>query len=225
MSQRPRPLVYAMAVIATLALVLPLAAQQTAAPAAAQQPAPPTAAGTPTGTEPTKKDPLRFSAFNVSMPTGMSGVTEIAIERWTTKAERASLLDLVETAKYGEGGQRKLLNALQKIKPRVGFIRTPNSIGWDLRYAVENHMDDGTRQIVICTDKPVSFGAAAGGSEVLDYPFTLIEMRMKPNDKGEGKMLAATSITVKNGRLELENYGQEAVRLTSITEEEKKAKK
>ena len=62
------------------------------------------------------------------MPTGMSGVTEIAIERWTTKAERASLLDLVETAKYGEGGQRKLLNALQKIKPRVGFIRTPNSI-------------------------------------------------------------------------------------------------
>jgi hypothetical protein len=50
-------------------------------------------------------------------------------------------------------------------------------------------------------------------------------MRMKPNDKGEGKMLAATSISVKNGRLELENYGQEPVRLTSITEEEKKKKK
>ena len=96
-----------MAVIATLALVLPLAAQQTAAPAPAQQTAPPTAAGTPTGTEPTKKDPLRFSAFNVSMPTGMSGVTEIAIERWTTKAERASLLDLVETAKYRRGRSAK----------------------------------------------------------------------------------------------------------------------
>ena len=37
-------------------------------------------------------------------------------------------------------------------------------------------------------------------------------------------MLAATSITVKNGRLELENYGQEAVRLTQITEEQKKKK-
>ena len=70
----------------------------------------------------------------------------------------------------------------------------------------------------------MSFGAAAGGSEVLDYPFTLIEMRMKPNEKGEGKMLAATSILTKNGRLELENYGQEPVRLTSITEEEKKKK-
>jgi hypothetical protein len=203
---------------AGLVIGAPLAAQQ---PSAAQAPA---QAGTPTE-EPTKKDPLRFSAFNVSMPTGMAGVTEIAIERWTTKAERASLLALVETAKLGEGGQRKLLNALQKIKPRTGFIRTPNSIGWDLRYAVENKMDDGTRQIVIVTDKPVSFGAAASGSDVLDYPFTLIEMRMKPNEKGEGKMLAATSISVKNGRLELENYGQEPVRLTSITEEEKKPKK
>jgi hypothetical protein len=56
----------------------------------------------------------------------------------------------------------------------------------------------------------------------MDYPFTIIEMRMKPNDKGEGKMLAATSITVKNGRLALENYRQEPVRLTSITEEQKK---
>ena len=138
--------------------------------------------------------------------------------------ERKSLLEFVETAKYGEGGQRKLLDALQKIKPRVGYIRTPNSLGWDLRYAVENKMDDGTRQLVIATDKPVSFAAAAGGSRVMDYPFTVIEMRMKPNEKGEGKMLAATSIMVKNGRRELENYGQEPVRLTDITQEEPKKK-
>jgi hypothetical protein len=59
----------------------------------------------------------------------------------------------------------------------------------------------------------------------MDYPFTLIEMRFnKPGEKGEGKMLAATSILTKNGRLELENYGQEPVRLTQITEEERKKK-
>ncbi len=195
-----------------LAVAIPLAAQQPSAPA-----------GKPTQT-PTKKNPLRFTAFNVSMPTGVAGVTEIVIERWTTAAERSSLLELVETAKYGEGGQRKLLNALQKIKPRVGYMRTPNSLGWDLRYAVENALDDGTRQLVIGTDKPVSFGAAASQARVMDYPFTIIEMRMKPNEKGEGRMLAATSIMVKNGRLELENYGQEPVRLTSITQEEQKKK-
>jgi hypothetical protein len=200
-------------------LVVVLVVVLGAAPTSAQQT--PKVAGTPTET-PTKKNPLRFTAFNVSMPTGVAGVTEIVIERWTTDVERKTLLEFVETAKYGEGGQRKLLNALQKIKPRVGYIRTPNSIGWDLRYAVENKMDDGTRQLVIATDKPVSFATAASNSRLMDYPFTVIEMRMKPNEKGEGKMLAATSIMVKNGRLELENYGQEPVRLTDITQEEKK---
>jgi hypothetical protein len=196
---------------AALTLVAPIAAQQPASPVA----------GSPTET-PTKKNPLRFTAFNVSMPTGMSGVTEINIERWTTDAERKKLLGLVETAKWGEGGQRKLLDALQHIKPRVGFIRTPNSIGWDLRYAIETKMPDGSRQLVIATDKPVSFGAAASDSEAMDYPFTLIEMRMMPNEKGEGKMLAASAISTKDGKLQLENYGQEPVRLTSITEEVKK---
>jgi hypothetical protein len=197
-----------------LALVPAVAAQTPA-----QQPT--STAGTPSEA-PTKKSPLRFSAFNVSMPTGMSGVTEIVIERWTTADERTKLLGLVETAKVGESGQRKLLDALQRINPRTGYIRTPNSIGWDLRYAVEDTLPDGTRQLVIATDKPVSFAAAASDSRAMDYPFTLIEMRMKPNEKGEGRMLAATSITVKNGKLELENYGEEPVRLTSITEDKKK---
>jgi hypothetical protein len=212
MSRKLRTLVGVVTAGVAFAFMVPVVAQQAAAPAA-----PPDA--------PTKKDPLRFSAFNVSMQTGMAGDTEIAIERWTTDAERESLLDLAAQAKEGEDGQRKLLNALQKIKPRTGFIRTPNSIGWDLKYARENMLPDGIRQIVIVTDKPVSFGAAASGSRVLDYPFTIIEMRMKPNDKGEGKMLVASSISTKNGRLELENYGQEPVRLTSITEHEKKKKK
>jgi hypothetical protein len=203
-------------IAAAVVLALPLVAERAEQ---AQQPA--AVAGTPTEM-PTKKDPLRFTAFNVSMPTGVAGVTQIAIERWTTVEERTALLKLVETAKYGEGGQRKLLSALQKIKPRTGFMRTPNSLGWDLRYAVENTLEDGTRQIVIVTDKPVSFAAAANQGRIMDYPFTLIEMRMKPNEKGEGKMLAATSILVKNGRLELENYGQEPVRLTEITQEVKK---
>ena len=181
----------------------------------------------PTREVPTKKNPLRFTAFNVSMQTGMAGVTDIVVERWTTDQERQMLLGLVETSKEGERGQAKLLKALQDIKVRVGYIRTPNSIGWDLKYAWENSLPDGMRQIVIATDKPVSFGAAASGSRVLDYPFTLIEMRMKDNDKGEkgeGKMLAASSISTKDGKLQIENYGQEPVRLTQITEKQKKPK-
>jgi hypothetical protein len=189
-------------VAGVLALLAPLSARQTDIP--------------------TKKDPLRFSAFAVSMPAGQAGVVDIVIERWTTDAERQALLDVLAGASFKSGGQTKLLSALQKVKPRTGYIRTSRSLGWDLRYARENVLPDGTRQIVIATDKPVSFLAAASGGRLMDYPFSFVEMRMKDNEKGEGRLLVATAVDFKNGRLELENYGQEPVRLTTITQERKK---
>jgi hypothetical protein len=150
---------------------------------------------------------------------------EIAIERWSTDAERQSLVSQLAGTTLKTGGQDKLLRALQNIKPRAGFMRTPNSIGWEIQYARDNVQGDGTRQIVIATDKPVSFAAAATGAESTDYPFTLIEMRMGKDNKGEGRMLARSAITTKNGRLELENYGNEPIKLSAITQEEDKKKK
>ena len=118
---------------AALVLTLPVVAER-----AGQAQPPAAAAGTPTQT-PTKKDPLRFTAFNVSMPTGMAGVTEITIERWTTDEERNGAPRSWSTRRKRASVASTSCSArLQKIKPRTGFIRTPNSLGWDLKYAVEN---------------------------------------------------------------------------------------
>lgn len=150
------------------------------------------------------------------------GVAQIAIERWSTDAERESLVSLLSGTTLKAGGQDKLLRALQNVKPRTGFVRLPNTLGWDLRYAREQVQPDGTRRIVVATDKPVSFGAALTGAESLDYPFTFIEMRMGANNKGEGRMLARSAITVQNGHILLENYGNEPIKLTEIEQEQKK---
>jgi len=196
------------ALAGVVAIVAPLAAQQRAATA------PPAVPGIP-------PLPIRFTAVNqVSTGAGGAmGVTEILIERWTTPAERETLLKLVEEATPGSRGQRKLLSGLEKIKPRAGAIRTPNSNGWDILYAYPSQLPDGTRQVVIATDKPVSFAASFNNAEVLDYPFTFIEMRFPPKAgaEGEGRMLSAASISGKNSRLELTNYGNEPVMLTKIT--------
>ncbi len=168
---------------------------------------------------PTQQNPLRFSAFAVQMQGGIAGTVDIAIERWSTEAERQALIALVQTAKVGRQGQDKLLKGLQDIEPRTGFIRTSRSLGWDLKYAHQNRLPDGSRQIVIATDKPVTFVGVAAQARTLDYPFTLIEMRFPAgSDKGEGKALVQTSISVKDGQLQLEIYGQEPTRLTTITE-------
>jgi hypothetical protein len=178
------------------------------------------------GTAISKKDPLRFVAFGVNMQRGFSGTIDIGIERWTTDEERALLLDAVAGTTEVRSSQDKLVRTLQQVKPRAGYIRSARSVGWDIMYARENLLPDGTRQIVIVTDKPVTFWAAANSSRTMDYPFTMVEMRFAPGaDKGEGKLLNQTSISTKNGRLELEIFGQEPTRLTQITQQKTKAQK
>ena len=174
--------------------------------------------------EPTKKDPLRFRAqlrTQGSSPTAQ-GVMQIAIERWTTDAERKSLLDLVGLSNTKDG-QKNLLRTLERVKPRTGYIRLPNSPGWDLRYAYKFAQPDGSSQIVLATDKPMSSAAIHSSAYSTEFPYTFIEMHMQPaGDKGEGRMLAQAGITSKEGRIQLTNYGNEPLALTDITTEQKK---
>ena len=52
----------------------------------------------------------------------------------------------------------------------------------------------------------------------MDYPFTVFELRLNKENKGEGKMLAGTKIYIdsKTKNLVLENYAQQPVRLNEI---------
>jgi len=165
-------------------------------------------------------EPIRLTAFAVNMgsgPTGASTVT-IQIDRWSTEAERDKLRQT-----FFEKGPDKLLDALQDTK-RVGFMRLPNTIGYDLRAAREDPLEDGGKRILILTDRRIGFREAANQARTMDYPFTLIEIRLNKDGVGEGKMSVATKITwnEKKNVVELENYGIEPVRLTKVTAEAKK---
>jgi hypothetical protein len=156
----------------------------------------------------------RFTAFAVNMGSGpKAGTIDITLERLTTAEERDNLI-----AAFVEGGQDKLLSALQKVKPRVGFIRSANSIGYDLQYAWRIVNSDGTSRIIIGTDRPVSFFEASRNTRTMDYPFTIIEMRLDAKGEGEGRMASGTKISKsKDGKtIELENYGISPVALNQI---------
>src|SRR5262249_6717957 len=140
----------------------------------------------------TKGQAERFTALAVNMGTpGRPGAStvDIAINRWSSDAEREKLLTVLR-----EQGPDKLLETLQSL-PRVGFIRTPNSIGYDLHYARRSEMPEGGERIIIATDRRISFWEAANRPRSIDYPFTLIELHIRPNGEGEGKMSLATKIT------------------------------
>jgi hypothetical protein len=160
--------------------------------------------------------PQRFTAFAVNLgadrPAARANVVEINIERWSTEAERTSLLDT-----FRKQGESALLRALQDTE-RVGYIRTPDSIGWDLRFAYQEPTSDGGRRIVIATDRRIGFWEVYNNTQSTDYPFTLIELRLGSNGEGEGRMSLATRVGLsENGKiLQLENYSAQPVLLRNV---------
>ena len=79
-------------------------------------------------------------------------------------------------------------------------------------------LPEGGRRIVVITDRYIGFQEARAQPRTMDYPFTLIEMRVNKDGEGEGKMSVATKIAFdkKEKQVELENYSSEPVRLNAL---------
>jgi len=168
--------------------------------------------------------PLRMTAFAVSMgtmATGANAVMDIRITRWSTSAERETLINTAV-----EKGQDALLRALQKM-PNHGKISIPGWIGpdphnarlgWVLHYANITAGDDGGYRLGIATDRYIGMWEARNQPRTIDYPFSLIEIRLGKDGKGVGKMAVATKIDFdkKKKQLVLENYSSEPVRLNEV---------
>jgi len=159
---------------------------------------------------------LHLRAWAVNLNNGArTNTVDIVIERWSTPEEIEKLRGVMIE------DRTRLLDAVQKIKPRCGYFRTSNTLGWDVQFAHETTMDDGTRKIVIGTDRPVSFFEARNNPRSRDYEFTLAEIRL-PKDgkgKGQGKAIPAAKLTwdKEKNTLEIENYSREPVRLNEIS--------
>jgi hypothetical protein len=157
---------------------------------------------------------LRAFAVNMSGPERTrTGTLDITIEHWSTPEEAARLRDILS-----EKGADALLEALQKMKPRAGSIQRTGQLGWDIHFAQQVVASNGSRRIIIATDRPMSFWEAANQPRSADYAFTLAEIRLGPDGKGEGKLVPAAKIDYdKEGNtLEIENYNIEPTRLTQV---------
>jgi len=138
------------------------------------------------------------------------GTLEIGIERWATEEEREQLRDALINK-----GSQALLSALQKIKPRSGYIRTSISPDWDILFAREVPTGEAARRIIIATDRPLSFRERMSPP---GYKFSLAEIRLTKEGTGVGKLVSAAKISDNNRTrsVEIENYSNEPVRLTDV---------
>jgi len=156
----------------------------------------------------------RFTAFAAALGTGQTGVVHIDIYRWSTDEERERLLTTLQ-----EFGPDKLLDALEKVRPPVGTIRTATSLSYDLYYARNNPSPDGSRRVILATNRPVSFRELRDNSRRLQYQFTLLEIHIDKNGKGEGKLVPAAKVSwdKEAKKIEIENYNALPVDLLNVT--------
>lgn len=169
----------------------------------------------------TNQPAIEITAFAINMSnigTGASSTVQIQVNRWTPDPERDALMAL-----FLEKGADALLSGLQKAGS-VGTIRLPTTIGYDLRFARSNTLEEGARQIVLATDRPIGAFEAMNQPRSIDYPFTLIEIRVDKNGKGEGKLSVATKITYdkRSRTVRLEDYASEPVRLENVQVQDKR---
>lgn len=160
----------------------------------------------------------KLTAFAANMQSGRAGVIDITIERWSTEDERDALLAALQ-----EGGEEALLKNLERIRPPVGYMKLPNTIGWDMYFARQTPTDDGGRRIVLATNRRVNMREAFNNQRSMQYQFTLIEIHLDKNGKGEGKMVTAAKVSwdARAKKVEVENYTALPVDLVNVKSNKK----
>jgi hypothetical protein len=167
---------------------------------------------------------IEIEAFAVNMSniaTGSNAMVYITINQWSTAEERQRLI----TAMLDKGS-KELLKQLQKA-PSKGRFRIPTArrpdphhlaLGLDVRYAWQVAGEDGGKRIVLAFDRYIGFQEARTQPRTIDYPFSLIEIRVNSAGEGEGRFAVATKISFDKAKnqIELENYSSEPVRLNNV---------
>jgi hypothetical protein len=151
------------------------------------------------------------------------GAIDILIQRWSTDAERESLVGTLV-----KSGPDTLLPALQNLRRRAGVVLMPGvqELGARTRTRTPRNllfardiMTPKGRRIIAAAGQHLGIGESARHARLNETEeFTLIDIRFGPDGKGVGKLASADDVVYdKNMRvLEVKNYADMPVRLVDV---------
>lgn len=169
-----------------------------------------------------------FRATTTGAVSSVGAELRINVLRWTADEDRGAVLDLITPApgEVAGGGGDEQERALQELQT-VGFIWTGGSLGYALKYASRSAAEDGGERIVLLTDRPLGRWdrngpwTGSGGSGPAAAAFTVVELRLDAEGRGEGKMSvdAAIRFDPPAGTVGLADYASAAVHLENVHRE------
>ena len=140
---------------------------------------------------------------------------DLYVRQYTSDEEARSLAGALL-----ERGSEALLSRLEKAKS-IGKITLTGRVGfYDLKL-IRSHQTPEGRRIYAVGDRPVGFLEAYVNNRSRDYPFGILQLELKRNEKGReegtGALLYAAKIKVLDGKsIDVESYGIDAIRLLGV---------
>ena len=140
---------------------------------------------------------------------GLTPLT-IRITRWTSDADHERMMELLRSK-----GQDAFLRALTD-QDAVGSIATPVSLKYDFFYAREEPLAEGGRKIFMITDRPMDIYERLNSTRSRDYPFTVIEMTLDKEGRGQGTLAQLVQLRLLGNFLGIENLATSPMKLADI---------
>ena len=140
---------------------------------------------------------------------------DLWVDRYTTDEEAKALAGALL-----EGGSESLLKLLEKGKT-IGKIRLTGRVGFYDFKLIRSHKTETGRRIYAVGDRPIGFLEAYASGRSRDYPFGIMQLDLKANEKGkeegEGALLYAAKIKVLSGNsIDVESYGVGPIQLMAV---------
>jgi len=169
----------------------------------------------PSSAQQKRRDPLPESFTATAQFVGASGTAattlEIRVERYTPDAEREAVLQALV-----QNGYSGFVTALRKA-PVVGSVAIGEH-AFDIRWARESPIKNG-RAIVLVTDKPMFFlGAGSPTAKPREgFHVGLISFQIDDSGMGHGgRMAAAARVKPGDGGIEVADYAEKPIELTTV---------
>jgi hypothetical protein len=142
-----------------------------------------------------------------------SGRLSVDIDRWSTAAERNSLV-----AAIGEKGPEKLLDAFRDVG-RIGTLYWPGGLQYPVRYAWRSQRADGGADVILVVDRPVWMWWDSSAPST-GYPYTVVQMKLAKDGSGEGRVSRGVAVASdKTLGVALSDFAKAPALLTDVRRE------
>ena len=147
----------------------------------------------------------------------MSGRTSGRTRQFTVTINRVTPPNQIRelTEALSNGGQDELLKVMSKMD--AGRIAIGTGVGVPAKVVMVDPWEDGGRKITVFYERWLQFFELRYGTRSRDYPIGYAEMYIDRNGRGQGMMIPAARVRLKNNNTwEVEDFGTFPAKLMGL---------